>query len=94
MAQAVTPSGDVKMLAFTCNIPANTLLHICDEEGNEAATFIAPKAYSCVVLANSNLKSGVAYQVYAEGTYSVTCDDGYLAGGEYTPGQLLGTLNP
>lgn len=92
MAQAVTASGDAQMLAFTCGMPANVLLHIRDTSGNEVLTFESPKQYSCVVFASEVLTSGMEYEVYAEGIYSQEGLDGYYTNGIYTPGTLLGSL--
>lgn len=92
MAQAVTASDEAQMLAFTCGMPANTLLHIQDTLGNALLTFSSPKQYSCVVFASDSLSESTAYEVYAEGTYSTDGTDGYYTDGIYTPGTLLGSL--
>lgn len=89
MAQAVSAG---QMLAFTCSIPAETLLHIQDEAGNDILTFQSPKSYSCVVFSSDMLTEGGGYEVYAEGSYSTEPFDGYFLNGTYTPGTLLGTL--
>lgn len=92
MAQAVTASGEAQMIAFTCGIPSDTLLHIRDTAGNEILTFKSPKQYSCVVFATEILSVGTEYEVYAEGTYNTEGTDGYYTNGVYTPGTLLGTI--
>lgn len=92
MAQAVTADGAAQMLAFTCGIPADTMLHIQDTLGTPALTFASPKSYSCVVFASESLSQGTTYEVYAEGTYSNDGSDGYYTNGVYTPGTLLGSL--
>ncbi len=94
MAQAVTASGDISMLAFTCNMAADTLLHIRNKSGEEMLTFKSPKKYSCVIFACEQLVSGTDYEIYANGSCDTEEVDGYYALGSYSPGTLLGTLSP
>lgn len=93
MAQTITAAENVRMLAFTCGIPAETLLFIADSSNREICAFVSPKSYSCVIFAGDTLKSGESYQVYAEGSYSTPDTDGIFENGEYTPGTLLGIID-
>ena len=92
MAQSVTADGIASVLAFRCSIPANIMVHIESEAGDNIITFSSPKSYSCVVLASDQLSSNTNYHVYAEGTYSKEAVDGIYADGDYLPGTHLGTL--
>ncbi len=93
MAQTITPAENVQMLAFTCNIPAETLLYIADSSDQQICAFTSPKSYSCVIFASDMLKSGESYQVYADGSYSSPDTDGIYSEGTYSPGTLLGSID-
>lgn len=93
MAQTVTTAENVDLLAFTCNIPPDTLLHIADADDTQILTFASEKEYSCVVFASDMIHTGNTYKIYAQGEYSLPAIDGLFTDGEYTPGTLLGTID-
>ena len=90
MAQSVT--SDYGVLAFTCGMNAETIMSIQDEDGNILISFAAPKIYSCVVFASEDVKEGVEYSIYTEGSYDIEAVDGIYKEGNYSGGSLLGTL--
>jgi len=92
MAQSVTGAKDMQVLAFTCRIPANTIMHIENSLGASILTFVSEKSYSCVVFASDTLKTGEQYSIYAQGTHSEEPVDGIYPAGVYSDGVLLGSL--
>ena len=93
MAQSVTGSTSMPVMAFTCNIPANTILRIENSRGEPAITFASPKNYSCVIFTSSILETNMDYSVYADGVFGKEPLDGIYSDGEYANGTYLGTLS-
>lgn len=92
MAQSVVGSENVQVMAFTCRIPADTMLHIESVDAHPLLTFASPKSYSCVIFVSEALCQGTTYNIYADGTYSVEAVDGIYSNGVYQNGTLLGSI--
>ena len=81
------------VLAFNCGtVSANSLMTICDSDGNIILSFVTPKSYQTVVFCSPDLTSGNEYNVYLGGQNSGSLLDGIYSGGEVTGAQKLGSL--
>ena len=91
---AETVESDTQgVLAFSCgNVSANSLMTICDENGNIVISFVSPKIYQTVVFCTSDIVSGKEYSVYHGGENSGTLFDGIYSGGELENAEKLGSL--
>lgn len=66
---------------------AGELIHIRAADGTEALTFLAPAAYSTMLVAGSKLKSNTTYTIYTGGSVTNGIQfNGLYTGGTYTPG--------
>lgn len=92
MAQSVTGDG-VDVLAFTYSCQANVLNAILDENGNSLIGFCSPKSFGTVVFASDKVKENETYDVYSGGSYSTKGENGVYTDGEYTAGELVGSLD-
>jgi hypothetical protein len=94
MAQAPSSSSsqDFVMLNLSSGIPAGTLVHIEDADGNSILTFRSAKGYQSLLLSSERLKTGTTYDVYAGGTSTGSDEDGLYTSGAYTPGTKLGSF--
>lgn len=88
MAQAPSASSTQYsvMLAFPSALPAQTMVHIATEDGQEILSFVPTKAYQSVVLCSPELENGASYVVYTGGSSTGTVVDGLYSGGTYTGG--------
>jgi hypothetical protein len=91
MAQAPSTSSTQYsvMLNLSSSQPANTMVHIETENGEEILTFVPTKAYQSVVLSSPELKNGSTYIVYSGGSSTGTVIDGLYSGGIYTAGTQI-----
>jgi hypothetical protein len=79
-------------LRYSSAQAAGTMIHIETEGGEEVLTFVPTKTYQSVVLCSSQLKKGVTYIVYSQGSSTGAVADGLYSGGTYTPGNELGSV--
>ncbi len=91
MAQAPgTSSTQYSVLInFSAQQPANTLVHIETEDGEEILTFLPTKAYQSVLLCSPELENGETYIVYTGGSSTGTVTDYLYSGGKYTAGTQI-----
>lgn len=93
MAETVT-GIDQGVVAFNCgNVSANSLMTICDANGNILISFASPKSYQTVVFCSSSVVKDDEYTVYHGGENSGNCLDGIYSGGSITGAEKLGSLN-
>ncbi len=95
MAQSVTGTGDVSVLAFNYSQSANQLVAIVRESDNDEALigFANTKSYSTVVFASDEIEDDEKYSVYQGGTFSGQAYNGVYIDCDYTLGTLVGTLS-
>lgn len=74
------------MLNLPSSQPANALIRIETEKGEEILTFLPTKAYQSVVLCSPKLRNGSAYVVYTGGSSTGIATDGLYSGGDYAVG--------
>jgi hypothetical protein len=74
------------LLNVTSTLPAGTLFHIQDSEGQDVLTFSPAKQYQSVAFSSEKLKKGTAYSVFIGGSSSGTVTDGLYSGGSYKAG--------
>jgi hypothetical protein len=88
MAQAPSTSSTQYsvMLNFSSAQPAESIVHIETEDGEEILTFVPTKAYQSLVLSSPELKNGETYIVYTGGSSTGTAIDGLYSRGTYTAG--------
>ena len=82
MAMSVSDS-EYGVLYFNTSIPADTIMQIADENGNEIFCFASPKNYTNLVFTSLELASGKSYTVSVGGTYSTESANGIYSGGNY-----------
>lgn len=93
MAQSVSKTSDkVQVLAFNCSTPANTLLVITDEKDNAIIGIQSPKSYQTIIFATDTIDKSDSYNVYSGGSFDSESVNGVYISGNYTLGELLGTL--
>jgi len=94
MAQAPDTSSTQYsvMVNLTSIQPADTIIHIETEGGEETLTFLPNKAYQSIVLSSPELENGLTYTVYAGGNATGTAADGLYSGGTYTAGTQVATF--
>ncbi len=88
MAQAPdrTSSQYSVLINFNSSIPAGTLIHIENSEGEPVVTFAPNKNYQSIAFSSTQLLNGSTYNVYYGGSSTGTVTDGLYEGGIYTPG--------
>lgn len=91
MAQSVSGNG-IGVLAFNYRCSADVLNAITDERGNCLIGFISPKRFDTVVFASNKLKNDTTCKIYTGGSFSGDNTDEVYLNGEYTPGELAGSL--
>ena len=69
--------------------PANTMVHLESEDGEEVLTFVPTKEYQSVVLCSTALINGKTYFVYTGGSSTGTVTDGLYSNGVYTAGTRM-----
>ncbi|MBR1555865.1 MAG: carbohydrate-binding domain-containing protein [Oscillospiraceae bacterium] len=62
---------------------ANTLVTICDEDGNEITSFAPSKQFNSVVFSSDVLESGKTYTLYLNGTSTASHENGLYTTGSY-----------
>lgn len=70
----------------TTSIPANTIFHIQDSNGNDIVTFAPYRKYYSIIFSSSALTSGETYSIYTGGTSTGTEVNGLYTGGTYSGG--------
>lgn len=92
MAESVE-SDTQGVLAFSCGtVSANSLMTICDADGNIVISFMAPKSYQTVIFCSPDLTSGSEYTVYYGGQNDGTALDGIYTDGNISGAEKLGSL--
>lgn len=92
MAQAPDESSSqyALLINFDSMLPAGTLVHIENSEGEDIFTFSPSKQYQSIAFSSPELENGVTYEVFYGGEASGTVTDGlyqdatYSAGTQYT----------
>jgi hypothetical protein len=77
------------MLNFSSSLPANTVIHIETEDGEEILTFVPTKTYQSIVFSSLELQKGETYVVYSGGSSTGSLADGLYSGGTYTTGTQI-----
>jgi hypothetical protein len=80
------------LLTFNTTLPAGTLVHLQDSQGQDLLTFAPTKQYSSVAFSSPDLVQGSTYDVYYGGTCTGTVVDGLYQDGTYTPGTKYTTF--
>lgn len=80
------------ILKTTSSLPANTIIHLEDSNGNEVFSFKPVRAYYSIVYSGPALVNGATYRLYSSGTHTGTVQDGFITGGAYTSGTLETTF--
>lgn len=88
MAQAPdqTSSQYSILVNFDSFLPAGTLIHIENSDGEEVMTFAPSKNYQSIAFSSAELLNGSTYDVYYGGSSTGTETDGLYDGGTYTAG--------
>jgi hypothetical protein len=94
MAETADASSTQHSLLLNLNgtVPAGDLLHIQSSDGVEVLTFASAKPYQSIALSSAELKDGVTYDVYYQGSSTGTVEDGLYQGGTYAAGTHLGSF--
>lgn len=71
---------------FTNSLPASTIFHIKDTQGNHIVTFEPERAYQSMIISSPLLHTGKTYEIYTSGSTTGTDNYGLFEGGTYTPG--------
>ncbi len=87
MAMSVSDSA-YGVLYFNTSIPADTIMQIADENGDEVFCFASPKNYTNLVFTSPELASGKSYNVSVGGTYSAESANGIYSGGSYDGAEM------
>jgi hypothetical protein len=74
------------LLTFNTTLPAGTLVHIQDGQGQDILTFAPTKQYSSVAFSSPELVQGATYDVYYGGSSTGMLADSLYRDGIYTPG--------
>jgi hypothetical protein len=74
------------LLNVTSALPAGTLFHIQDSEGQDVLTFSPARQYQSIAFSSAKLKKGSTYSVFIGGSSSGTVTDGLYSGGAYKAG--------
>jgi hypothetical protein len=69
--------------------PANTMVHLENEEGEGILTFVPTKEYQSVVFCSNRLINGETYFLYTGGSSTGSISDGIYSGGTYTAGTKM-----
>ncbi|MCB9276593.1 MAG: carbohydrate-binding domain-containing protein [Lewinellaceae bacterium] len=80
------------LLRTNSAIPANTLFHLEDSNGNELVTFAPRRNYYSIIFSSSQLANGATYKLYTGGTHSGQQLNGLYTGGSYSGGTLKKTF--
>lgn len=90
MIEATSTSSEQYAVKASSNsqIPANTLFHIQDEDGNNLVTFQPVRNCYYIVFSSSELKNGSYYYIYTGGTSTGVNTNGLYSEGEYSGGTL------
>ncbi|MBE6877015.1 MAG: carbohydrate-binding domain-containing protein, partial [Ruminococcus sp.] len=62
---------------------ANTLVTLCDEDGNEIISFAPSKQFNSVIFSSDALESGKTYTLYLNGTSTASHENGLYTTGSY-----------
>ncbi len=94
MTQAPSSSSYQNSLKimFASAIPASTLFHIEDSDGNNVMTFQPVHQYRSVVFSSCKLVEGDTYTICRGGTSTGTNTDGVYSGGSYSGGTTVATF--
>lgn len=94
MAEYPSGSSEQNVIVATLSQQqAGALLRIEDADGNDLLTFTSKKTYHSLIFSSPDIKSGMEYTVYTEGSYSGgTESDGLMADGSYTGGSVFGSV--
>jgi hypothetical protein len=88
MAQA--PSNSSTQPSVILNLessqPANTMVHIETNNGDDILSFVPLKSYQSVLLCSAELKNGSSYTVYTGGSSTGIAIDGLISEGTYSAG--------
>lgn len=87
---AQTPGGastqNSLLLNYNTVLPADSLVHIQDSQGNDILTFSPSKQYQSIAFSSPTLVTGETYTVFNGGSSSGVATDSLYQGGVYTPG--------
>ncbi len=88
MAQAPSSSSTQYsvMHNFASTQAAGTMIHIENEDGEGALTFVPTKECQSIVFSSPELENGVTYKIYVGGNSTGTAINGLYSEGAYTPG--------
>lgn len=91
---AELPSDNSTQYSLSLGFAQTQTSSVCvkDSDGNVILSFQPSKEYSSVVISTPEIKSGSEYSVYYGGTSGGDRKNGFISGGSYTGGELLGTL--
>ncbi|MBR0484604.1 MAG: carbohydrate-binding domain-containing protein, partial [Oscillospiraceae bacterium] len=62
---------------------ADTLVTICDDDGNEIVSFAPSKQFNSVIFSSDTLESGKTYTLYLNGTSTASHENGLYTTGSY-----------
>jgi len=74
---------------ITSLLPASTIFHINDSQGNHIVTFEPERAYQSMIVSSPLLLTGKTYEIYTSGSTTGTDNYGLFEGGIYTPGNKV-----
>jgi hypothetical protein len=94
MAQApgATSSQASALIYFNSTLPANTLVHIQNNAGEDILTFSPTKQYQSVAFSSPELVNGGTYAIYTGGSSPGTQNDGLYQDAAYQPGTQFTTF--
>ncbi len=94
MAQAPSSSSTqyALMVNFNSMLPAATLMHFQDQNGQELITFVPAKEFQSILISTPDIQNGDSVDVYYGGSYDGSLLDGLYTSGTYSAGTLLTTL--
>jgi hypothetical protein len=76
------------LVRFSSGKPANSIVHLQDDDGNDILTFAPAHAYQSLILSSPLLAKGKSYSVFTGGNSTGTETDGLYVDGTYSEGSV------
>ncbi len=86
MAPSASSTQYSILAKFNSTFQAGALFRIQANDGTEVVTFAPSKQYQTVAFSSPSLKKNTTYNVYCNGSYAGTLEDGLYTDGTYTAG--------
>ena len=89
-----SPSASTQPVVLLGSGSASQIIHLQDSNSKEVITFLAPAAYSNILISTPNLAKGTTYKVYKGGSVTSGTDfNGLYTSGTYSGGTLSKTFS-